>query len=62
MASRWNKCTVVSEMDNPSLCPCRCPIDLMITILPQIIGDAGHVEQGMTVTSALSLTASSYME
>ena len=29
MASRWNKCTVVSEMDNPSLCPCTSPINMM---------------------------------
>ena len=31
MKSSWNRCAVVLEMDNPSLCHCRWPIDLMVS-------------------------------
>ena len=29
MPSHWNRCAVVSVMDNPSLFPCKCPINLI---------------------------------
>lgn len=31
IASQWNRCGIIFEVDNPSLCTCKWPISLIVT-------------------------------